>query len=209
MTKGGAGVTLESRAQALLDLVQAETARRRDAILGEAHDRVAALLKQAHAEARDRVRQAFVQERQRGAERVAAAQAQLDTRRRLYQQRRASTFLALAWQRLPGILLRRWAQDGARRTWVGLVVAGAGAVLPRSSWTIAHPPTWSTAEQQELAGAVGRDYGAKVKFVADSAIRAGLKISADGNLVDGSVDGLIADQDTIGGRLLHRLEGTP
>jgi hypothetical protein len=209
MTKEGASVSLESRTRALLDLVQTETARRRDAILGEAHDRAGALLKQAQREARDRVRQTFAQERQRSAERVATAQAQLDTRRRLYQQRRASALLALAWQRLPDVLLRRWEQDGARRTWVGLVVTEACAVLPHSSWTIAHPPAWSTAEQQELAGAVSCDHGVKVQFVADPAIRAGLKISADGNLVDGSADGLIADQDTIGGRLLHRLEATP
>ena len=202
-------MTLESRTQALLDLVQADRERQCDTILGEANERAAALLKQAHAEARARVHQAFAEERQRSAERVAAAQAQLETRRRLYRQKRASAWLASAWQRLPDALLRRWAQDDTRRAWIGLVVAGAGAVLPRSTWTIAHPPTWSAAEQQESAREASRDYGLTPQFVADPAIRAGFRISANGNLVDGTADGLIADRDAIGGNLLHRLEGTP
>lgn len=42
--------------------------------------------------------------------------------------------------------------------------------------------------------------------IADPRIRGGLKIAADGNVVDGTLDGLLADHDDIGGRLLRAIE---
>ncbi len=48
--------------------------------------------------------------------------------------------------------------------------------------------------------------GVTPALVADADIRAGLKISADGNVVDGTLDGLVADRAEIGAQLLHLLE---
>jgi hypothetical protein len=137
---------------------------------------------------------------------VSAARANLQTRRRLALQQRAAALLAAAATRLPGELVRRWHAPALRRAWVAAIVASARDLLPRSAWQVAHPPDWPASEREavfaELAGALG----VAPTFVASDGLRAGLKISADGNVVDGTLDGLLADRAEIGGRLLHVLE---
>jgi hypothetical protein len=199
-------VTLETRARALMNLVEADRARQCEALLSEAKARAMAMLRQAHADARARVRQAFAEQRQRSEERIAAARARLQTRRRLNAQRRTSAVLAQARLRLPEELLRRWQSAEQRRIWIERAIASAGAVLPRGTWTIAHPPRWAVTEQHEFAAAIAGEFAAQATFVADATIRAGLRIGTDGNVIDATLEGLAADRQTIDWRLLHHWE---
>ena len=43
-------------------------------------------------------------------------------------------------------------------------------------------------------------------FVADAAIVAGLRIAAAGNVIDGTLAGLVSDRSEVGAQLLRRLE---
>jgi hypothetical protein len=199
-------VLLAKKTEDLLALVDADRARKCEAILGEARGRVAALLAEAHADARKRMRQMFRDERERKEQRVASANARLQTRVRLAEQQRAAAYLAAGWQKLPVELLRRWRAGDARGAWVASVVANARAVLPCAAWRIVHAPDWPAVERDELAVELTRVLGAAPAFVADAGIRAGLKIAADGNVVDGTLTGLLADRSEIGALLLHELE---
>jgi hypothetical protein len=193
---------LESQTQALLDLVEADRARQVAAILGDAQRRAAALHTQAHADARKRMREAFAQQRALQRERIAAAQARLATQRRLHEQQRTAALLQRAWERLPGELLQRWRDPAARAIWVAKVIAAANARMPRVTWHIVHAPDWPAAEQQALPSAPG----AEPVFEPDPYIRAGLKIAAAGNLIDGTLDGLLADRGELESRLLRQLD---
>ena len=82
---------------------------------------------------------------------VAAARARLATRRRLYEQQRATALLAAGLARLPGVLRDAWRDEALRAAWVDAVVASALAALPRTAWRIAHPPAWPAAEQRAVA----------------------------------------------------------
>lgn len=199
-------MTLERRTQALLDLVEADRRTQCEGILDEARARASALLAQAHADARIRMREAFAEERLRAQERVAAAHATFQTRRRLHAQRRAADMLALCWRRLPDALHQRWCEPAARRTWVDAIVAMAHSALPRTPWNIAHSPDWPVAEQQQLRARVAADFAAAPTLVADPGIAGGLKITARGNVVDGTLAGLIADRVEVGAQLLRHLE---
>ena len=143
-------MNLESQAQALLDLVEADRARQVAAILDEARGRAATLRSQAHAEARKRMREAFVEQRVLQRERIAAAMARLATQRRLHEQQRTAALLQRAWQRLPDELLQRWREPVARAAWVAQVMAAAQARMPRGPWRIVHAPDWPVCEQQAL-----------------------------------------------------------
>ncbi len=200
-------VPLDRQVQALLDLVEADRARKCEAILGEAKARADALLLQAHAEARSRMREAFAEERQRRDGRIAAARANLQTRQRLAQQQRAAAFLAAGWQRLPAALLACWTDPAARRMWVDRVTNSARAVLPKRAWRIVHAADWPPAERDALARELGSALGTAPAFVSDPSLRAGLKIAADGNVIDGTQEGLLADRAEIGAMLLDELEG--
>jgi hypothetical protein len=199
-------MTLERREQALLDLVEGDRCAQCDALLAEARARAATLVGEVHAEARARVRDAFAEERRRTRDRVAAARAKLQTQRRLHEQQRAAALLELGWRLLPGALQARWRDADMRRAWIGAVVAAASRVLPRVEWRIAHDPSWSDAERQATGSRIAADLGAAPAFVADPAIVAGLRIAASGNVVDGTLGGLIADRAEVGARLLRNLE---
>lgn len=199
-------MTIQRRTQALLDLVEDDRSAQCEGILGDARTRAAALVAQAHADARIRLREAFAEERQRAHERVAAARATLQTRRRLHEQQRATAMLALCWEQLPAALQRRWHESASRQRWVDAIVTAARDALPRASWRIAHSLDWPVAEQQPLRAQLTADLDAAPTLVADAGIVAGLKITAGGNVVDGTLAGLVDDRIEVGGELLRQLE---
>jgi hypothetical protein len=196
----------EQQMNALLDLVEADRARRCAQILGDERGRAAALLAQAHADARVRMRQAFAEQRALRRERIAAALARLATQRRLHEQQRNAALLRLAWDRLPGALLALWQQAGPRAQWVAHVLASARARMPGGPWHIVHAPDWPAGEREALASTLADAPAAAPVFDGDAAIGAGLKITAQGNVIDGTLAGLLADRSAIEAGLLRRLE---
>jgi hypothetical protein len=197
----------ERQARALLDLVEADRERQCTQILGEAGSRAAALRAQSQAEAHARMRQAFAEQRLLQRSRIAAAQARLATHRRLHEQQRSAALLRLAGEQLPGELLALWRQGASRALWVDHVIAAAKERMPHGPWHIVHAADWPPSEQQALAQTIAAESGAAPLFEPEATIGAGLKIVADGNLIDGTLDGLLSDRDDIEARLLRYLEG--
>jgi hypothetical protein len=199
-------MTLERRTRALLELVETDRRTRSEALIAEARARAAALVAQAHADARVRMRDAWTEERQRAHDRVAAALANLQTRRRLHEQHHSAALLDLGWQRLPRALRERWRDARCRSLWTAAVVADATRLLPGGSWRIVHAPDWPETERRALAARLAREGGVQPGFIADAGIEAGLRIDAGGNVVDGTLAGILADRDDIGARFLRQLE---
>ena len=200
-------MTVDGRMQALLDLVEADRARRCRALHDQARGEAATALAAARDQARAQLRATFAEERQRAAQRLAAARAELQTHRRLQAQRRTEALLALAWQRLPAVLADRWQQPDTRQAWVQAALAGARAALPATAaWTVRHPADWPEVERARLAAALQADGLPAPACQATAGLAAGLKITAAGNVVDATIPGLLADRDDIGGRLIGLLE---
>lgn len=199
-------MTVERQTQALLDLVESDRAQKCEAILFGARSRADAIIRQAYGDAHARMHAAFREERERHDARVRAAQANLQTKRRHALQRRSAALLAAAWVRLPDELVRRWQAAATRKAWIAAVVANAQTLLPRCVWRIVHAPDWPTAEREALASAIAAALGTTPVCEASEGIRAGLKISGNGNVVDGTLDGFLADRSEIGGWLLQILE---
>ena len=197
---------IEQQGRALLDLIEADRAAKCAQILGEASARAEASRTQARADARARMRRAFEEQRQLRRDRIGAAQARLATHRRLHEQQRTAALLRLAWEQLPGELLALWRQPVSRAAWVAHVLASARHRMPRGPWRIAHAPDWPAVEQQALAQAVMAESDAAPRFEADAAIAAGLKVMSDGNVIDGTLAGLLADRTEFEARLLRQLE---
>jgi hypothetical protein len=200
---------VQRQTQALLDLVEADRARQCAQILGDAEALAAALRAQARTAALTRLRQAFDEQRRLSREHAAAAQARLATNRRLRAQQRYAALLQLAWQQLPRELSARWQQPEARAAWVAHVVASATERLPHRAWRIVHAPGWPAEEQQVLAQALSGELGSAPRFEADQTIAAGLKIVVDGNVIDGTLAGLLADRSAFDAQVLRRLEAAP
>jgi hypothetical protein len=202
-------MNVDAQARALLDLVETDRAQRCTAILGDANLRAAALRAQAHADARARMRQAFAEQRALRRGRLAAAQARLAPQRRLHEQQRTAALLRLAWDQLPGELLALWRAPATRACWVAQVMSAAAARLPRGPWCIVHAPDWPEAEQQALAAAAVQGGATEApRFEPEETIAAGLKVTAEGNVIDGTLAGLLADRADFEARLLRLLESS-
>ena len=199
-------MSLESRMQGLLGIVETDRKRRRDAIVDEARARAAAAVAEAHAEARARMRSAFADERRRLESRIAAARARLLTHQRGRERRRAADLLAAGSHKLVAALGARWRDPRSRESWAAAVIVEARKALPRGVWRIVHAPGWPDAEREALAATLALELGAPPEFVAVEAVRAGLKVTSGGNVIDGTLDGLTADRAEIGSRLLAALE---
>jgi hypothetical protein len=85
---------------------------------------------------------------------------------------------------------------------VAHTLASARARMPQGPWRIVHAPDWPPAERQACLAEVG----ATPAFEVDPAIVAGLKIVAQGNVVDGTLAGLLADRAEFESRALRLLE---
>ena len=195
-------MTLDTRSQALLDLVEQDRVAQCNTVIGQAQAQAATLLAQARADARMRVREAFAAERQRAQARIAAARATLQTQRRLHAQRQAAAWLARAWQHLPQALRMRWRDDAARNSWITAAINQAQRLLPPGRWRIVHGGHWPEAERQALAARLQRDNATQLAFEVDASIDAGLRVVSGGNRLDATLAGLLADRDEIGARLL-------
>ena len=125
--------------------------------------------------------------------RVAAARANLETRRRAAANSFAAAQIAAGADRLPAALEARWVDAATRRAWVDDAVGQARALLPRD-------------ERDALATDLASTHGTTVTFVEDATVGAGLKLAAAGNVVDGTRAGLLADRAEIGALLLAALE---
>ena len=97
----------------------------------------------------------------------------------------------------------------ARAAWVAHVLASARTRMPRGLWRIVHAPDWPPAEQQAQMAALAEASGTEPRFEADASIRAGLKVVASGNVIDGTQEGLLADRPALEARLLRELETSP
>ena len=199
-------MTTESKTAALLALVEADRAAKCGAILDAARAEANAIAAEANAAARTRMRTAFAEERERVAARIAAADANLETRRRIARQQRAAALLAAAWERLPAALFARWHDARGRRAWAESVAADARQALLAHRLAGHARAGLARGRARRVGRGVARRSGNQQS--RSSRIRAcacGLRIAADHNVVDGTQEGLLADRADIGAQLLDLL----
>ncbi len=196
---------LDAQVETLLDLVERHRAERCNQLLAQAQERRHSLLAQAYGEARARMHEAIVTERRRGNEKLDATRAQLETRARQQQHRTALLLLRQGWELLGQAALQRWKAATQRRLWVRTLLRQAMQLLPRCAWVIEHPPGWDTAECAAQLEAIREHCGVEPQLRADGQMHAGLRICADGACLDGTLEGLLADRDSIEAQLLAQL----
>lgn len=186
-------------------------------ITSSGHARCATILEQAEVQARERVRAAFREARRRVARAITAErlrarsllashEARLETQDRQRYQDSVQHLLARARHRLDAALLARWTQAGSRRQWLVHLLDQARQRLPATTWVIDHPAGWDTTELDPWQDVIRTRSGSAPQLRVDPALRAGVRIQAGGACLDGSLEGLLADERAIQAQLLARLE---
>lgn len=199
-------MNLAERAAALIATVDQYRLERCAALLEPAQAEARTIVKAALADARRRVTTAIDEERKRLRRDVAAAEASLATEQRLVAQQRAVRQLALAWTALRSALMARWELPAARAAWVDAHLArGVECLAPDAEWRIRHHAAWTEDERRRALAAL-QARGIRAACEEDPALAAGFVVTCGHNVLDASVDGLLADRASIEGRLLQRLE---
>jgi hypothetical protein len=208
-------MNLEQRTAALLAVVEAYREERCAALLNPARAQARALMASALREARRRVRTAIGEERRRLATVLAAAEAQLATERRLTMQRRAATHLKHGWAALRTALQAQWDSAPARADWIASQLSRVRTVLrPMQDaarddvdpWVLICPVGWAAAERERVAATLLLHGAPAVHMIDDPQLTAGFRVQAGHNVLDATLDGLLADRDAVQGRLLQLIE---
>jgi hypothetical protein len=214
-------MNLEQRTLALLAVVADYRQQRCAELLDPARRQVQEQVAAALREARRRVRTAIAEERKHSAAALAAAEAQLATERRLAQQRRATTRLADGWTALRAALQAHWTTAATRRAWIDTHLARAHAVLhavgepagraapdasAASAWLLTGPADWPADERDAVAAQLRAQGAPAVQVATDPQLSAGFRVQAGHNVLDATLDGLLADRAAVQGRLLQLIE---
>ena len=187
----------------LLAVVDRRREDRCNELLQEAHDNAQQVIKHAFSEARSRMHQEILDLREHYRQQIASAEAHQQTNIRQQRQHIDQELLAALWQPLHDVLLRRWQQTEPRRIWIRELVKLAAATLVSPSWTIEHSTDWPVQERTALETQLSQEFkNLVVSFSAMESIQAGLRISADGASVDGTVEGLLGERSRIEALLL-------
>lgn len=189
----------------LLKIAESYRAERYQALLDQASAESRAILKSAHAAARQALRSRLAPEQQRLAAEIAATEAKLVTQRRTREQRRVIGILGEAWPRLVQALRARWETPAGRAAWVVQHLSIALLALPATEWLIRHPENWPATEREQADQWLQAHGIAGARFEVDPELPAGIRVVCGLNVLDASLDGLLADRAQIEGRLLHYL----
>lgn len=192
-------------ARALLELIEADRIRRCDEISSQAEKEARALLAEARAAALARARAVMAAERGRLRDRLRALDARLATETRLDAQRRLRALLDEAWRRLPLALEARWRDPAGRREWTRRVLGGARADLAPGDWSVSYAPGWPEDERGVAIAELAAAGYAIAAATEDARMRAGLQVRRGGNVLDGTLHGLLADRNGVGARILDEL----
>lgn len=199
-------MSTERQVRALLRIAEHYRVEHCRAQLDAANTKSRRILEHAHAAARSRLREALSDQRERLDATVAEAETALVMQRRSHAQKRLAAALQASLPVLNQALCRRWRSPSARARWVEQHLKVARAVLPPTGWTIVHPPDWSQDEREEVRHRLQAQGIENPKFESDTTLSAGIRVACGPNLLDASLDGLLADRALIEGRLLHHLQ---
>ena len=198
-------MSIERQLRALLRVAEDYRAEHCNALLEAADAKSRRILEHAHAAARSRLRDVLSDQRERLDAAIAEAETKLVTQQRVSAQKRLAAALQASLPVLRQALHRRWQSPSARALWLERHLKVAAAVLPSTGWTIAHPPEWPQDEREEVRQRLQAQGIENPRFESDTTLSAGIRVACGLNLLDASLEGLLADRALIEGRLLHYL----
>lgn len=195
----------EAQLQHLLAVVERERDSRCRREREAAEEEARQIVRQARRDARAHAHADLEALREQVRQRVTSGQARQQTRLRELRQQADQAFLDAAWQPLQDALRRRWRHAGHREEWIAQLVDSAAATLLGRDWLIEHPPDWPAAESHALRERLAKEQRCQPRFAPGPDISAGLRISAGGASVDGSIEGLLRSRTRIEALLLAEI----
>jgi vacuolar-type H+-ATPase subunit H len=196
---------VDAQLQHLLEVVDRRREEHCARVREEAQAQARQIVRQARRETRSRAHENLLELREQIRQQLVSADARQRTRQRQQRQQVEQALINTAWQQLPGALQRLWDDRNTRRRWVNELVRQASTTLINAHWCIEHPPDWPGQECNDLKARLSNEFDCFPGFEAQSAVAAGLRITAGGACVDGSIDGLLQGRTRVEAMLLARI----
>jgi hypothetical protein len=196
---------VDAQLQHLLEVVDRRREEHCAGVTEEAQAQARQIVRQARRETRSRAHEDLLELREQIRQQLASADAQQQTRQRQQRQQVEQALINAAWPQLRDALQRLWDDQDTRRRWVNDLVLQASNMLLDAHWCIEHPPDWPGQECNDLKARLSNEFDCFPSFEPHSAVTAGLRITAGGACVDGSIDGLLQGRTRIEAILLARV----
>ena len=172
-----------------------------DLEMDRGHAIAAGLLQNAHRRAREHMHRRIQRERRRMRLAEQTAEARLATRKRVAAHARINTLIGAARELLPQALQDRWTNSENRRDWCKSLLRQTCRSLQGPEILVEHPDDWEEDERRAFLIKVQQHFGKPPQAKADAGLLAGLRIHSGNAWLDGSIAGLLAQQDRIDAQL--------
>lgn len=182
---------VDAQLQELLDIVRRRQEEECAKLKADAQTQARTIIRQAYRDARDRLHQDILTTREDARQQLNKAEAQYQTKLRLIRQELDQNLLASAWLALNEALIKRWQQPHNRIVWVEDLIRQASKTLLSEDWLIECPMDWSETDCVNLKQRLIDERGDQLVFETRPSIFAGLRITAGGACVDGTIEGLL------------------
>jgi hypothetical protein len=188
---------IDAQVQHLLGLLDQHRSKSCEEIQHEANEHAGILLHRAHAEARKRIHEDNARTRIRMQWQITSTDARLQTKMRLLRQQSDEALLSASWALLTSSLNKLWQHGDSRKTWIDNIIALAKARLISGDWIIEHPADWDKTEMAGYLERLEKAIGHRPTSHAMDDLDAGIRICTDTTCVDGTLSGLLRDQQHI------------
>jgi len=190
----------------LLGVVTANREQRCAEILDAAHSQSNEVVKQAHSHVRLRMHHHILDLREKYRQRVTAAYARINTLMRQQNQVADRALLDSALPLLQQSLMSLWQKPKLRQQWSDGAIEKASSVLLNDNWRIEYPTSLSAGEVERLKHQAVTVHSKTAALTVNDKIKAGIRIIADGTVVDATLDGLLQQRTVIEGMLISRIK---
>lgn len=187
----------DRQAAALLQQVTSDREQRCAALRATVAQQAQQIVRSAWREARQSVDHAVTQERSRMELGLRQARARADIEARHDEQRSSRKLLDHMWSEIAQVLARRWGMPATRDAWIEAAMSEAGRLLGGRDWLIESALERTQAQCRELLEQARRCGAATSTWAVQTALPAGLRITAQGVCVDATVPGLLSGRGAI------------
>ena len=195
---------VEAQLQRLLEIIESYQNEACTKLLNETQAEAGDTKRQAFRAARIRVKQDIETSRQSIEQAMKTAKAAVETVEKQRQYVAIHDYLEESWRQLGDLLRQRWETPETRGRWLDGAVSKALHVLPSSVWQIEHPENWSEEERHAVAAKISANSVPAPDFAVNKELTIGIRLLANGAIVDASIDGIMADRGRIEAEFLAR-----
>lgn len=198
---------LDTQMEHLLEVIRHYQDERCKKILAQTKADIKAIYQNAYCEARQRLHQNIVSSRTEMQAQIAAARARAVTELKMTHNRAVCDMLVKMRAELEQALERRWQSAESRQQWLSRIILQALEILPAGNWILKHPSDLNIKEKEFIQTQIKSQAGIKLKLEEVVNMTAGVSISSQGAVVDGTLQGLLTDRTRIEAEFLARCNG--